>query len=94
MSEYAFHHVLPKRDGCSTHFATCVVLDVIPIDLEFRMIVHVNHFMYNRVFHVFLVKEPILAEHDSIVWMESASTLLMTRLAHQMVGRHITVDQP
>jgi len=94
MSEYTLHHVLPKRDGFSTHFAARVVLDVIPIDLEFGMIVHVNHFMYNRVFHVFLVKEPILAEHDSILWMESASTLLMARLAHQMIGRHVTVDQP
>lgn len=94
MSEYALHHVLPKSDSCSTHFATRVMLDVIPIDLEFRMIVHVNQFMYNRVFHVFLVKEPILTKHDSVVWMESASTLLMARLAHQMVGRHVTVDQP
>jgi hypothetical protein len=69
------------------------MLDVIPIDVEFRMIIHVNQFMYNRVLHVFLVKEPILTEHDSIVWMEAASTLLMARLAHQMIGRHVTVDQ-
>lgn len=52
----------PKRH--ETHLAAGVMSEVIPVDLELCMIVHMYKFMHHRVFHVFFVHVIPLTEHN------------------------------
>lgn len=45
---------------------------VVPIHFELTLIKHVNEFMYERGFHVFLVEELPGAEHDG-TWIRAES---------------------
>lgn len=43
-----------------------------PIDSKPTMIKRMNHFMDHCIFHVFLVKEPVLTEQDTVIGGEPA----------------------
>ena len=45
-----------RRSG-ATHFAACVVPQVVPVDLELAMIVHVHQLVHERVLHVSLAEK-------------------------------------
>jgi hypothetical protein len=59
------HVLVNDKNGATmyslTHFATCVVSQVMPIYLELAVIIHVYQLVGQRIFHVFLVPEMALA---------------------------------
>lgn len=64
-----------------------MVADVVPVDVELCVVVHVHHLVNERVLHVFFIYKAVLAEHDAVVRTEAASELLVARRAEDMRGR-------
>lgn len=77
-----------KRSSATTsmpkslaHLATCMMSQVIPFDIESTMIKRMDHLVDERILHVFLVEEPILAKHDAVVGRESTGSCWWTWVA-------------
>lgn len=68
------------------HLATRVVPQVVPINLELAMIIHMNQLMNKRVLHVLFVQKPALTEGDrSGFWHESPRACIVARRADNVV---------
>ena len=60
---------------------------VIPVNLKFCMIKHVDELMHHGLFQVFLVQEVALTkENGSKLWRKSSGTCAITRGARKMLG--------
>ncbi len=59
---------------------------VVPVDVEFAVIVHMNELVHERVLHVTLVKEPTLAQDDcACLWAEATRTRKVAWRAHDVL---------
>lgn len=69
------------------HLTAGVMPQVVPVDLEHALIVHVHQLMYESVFHVSLIPEPTLTEYrDTGVGHEPSRAVVVARLATQVLG--------
>jgi hypothetical protein len=75
-----------KRDGHRAHLAAGVMPEVIPVDFERALVVHVHQLVYEGVFHVSFAPESTLAEYrDTRAGNESTRAVVAARLAAQML---------
>ena len=82
-----------RRSG-ATHFAACVVPQVVPVHLELAMIVHVHQLVHERVLHVFLAEKSSRAKDDgSSFGVEPSSTRVVARSTVDVVRRHLAARQ-
>ena len=62
-----------------------MVPEVVPVDFEHALVVHVHQLVYECVFHMGLAPEPTLAEYRyTRVGYEPSRTVVAARLAAQM----------
>jgi len=59
------------------YLATCMMSDVVPIDVKLCMIVHMHQLVNEGVFHVLFIDKAVLAEKDSVLRAEPARELLV-----------------
>ena len=70
----------------ATDLAAGMMPQIIPIDLEFAVIIHVNKFMHERVFHMSLAEEMTLAKHyRTCLGVEATSPHRVARSAHDIL---------
>lgn len=77
--------------GCMTHFAAGMVSQVLPINLELTMVVHVYQFVDESLLHVFLAEEMTSTKYDgSRIRAEPAGTRQIAGSAKDIRRRHLT----
>jgi hypothetical protein len=60
-------------DDKRPHLAASMVSKVTPIDVEYRVIVHMQKLMYDSMLHMLLIEEISLAKYDCAgVWRKTA----------------------
>ena len=53
----------------TTYLATCMMPQIVPIDFELAMIIHMDKLMHHRVFHVLFVHDAFLTKRNCArVW--------------------------
>lgn len=63
---------------------------VVPVNVEFAVIIHMNKLVYERVFHVPLVEEPALAQYDcTSLWAEAAGARKVAWRAYDVLRRNV-----
>lgn len=63
-----------------------MVPQVVPVDFEYALVVHVHQLMHDSVFHMRLTPEPTLAEYgDTRVGHKPPRTVVTARLTTQML---------
>lgn len=73
-------------DGQHTHLATGVMAQIVPVDFEHALVVHMHQLVYDSVFHVGFAPESTLAEYrDPGAGDEPARAIVAARLAAQML---------
>ena len=75
-----------KCNGNSAHLAACVMPQVVPVDFERALVIHMHQLVHESVFHVGFAPEPTLAEdRDPRGGNEPARAVVAARLAAQML---------
>lgn len=83
--------ISPAPDGEDTRLTTCVVTQIVPVDLELGVIVHVNEFVHQGVFHMTLAEKSTLAENDGTCLRAEASCPgVVTRSTQNVFRGHLT----
>ena len=66
-----------EGEGGVVYLATCMMSNVVPINVKLRMIVHMYQLMNQGVFHVLFIDKAVLTEKDSVLRTEAARELLV-----------------
>lgn len=75
------------------YLATCVMPQVVPIYLELAMIVHMNKFMHNRVFHMLLMHDALLADfHHASIRPKATGTPRATRETSDILRLYVVAS--
>ena len=75
----------------TTHLTASVVPQVVPIDFEHTLIIHVHQLVYESMFHMCLAPEPTLTEYrDAYVGHEPSRAIVAARLTAQVFRGHRT----
>ena len=77
----------------NAYLTTGVVPQIIPVDLELCMVVHMHELVHHSVLHVAFAHEPVLAQHDDPCRAEPSRSGTITRCADNVVRRHIRAGQ-
>lgn len=75
--------------GLESHLAARMVPQILPVDLELGMIVHVHQLMHQRILHMTLAPETILTEQDPALWAESTGTSEVAWLTVDVVSGYV-----
>ena len=68
--------------------------EIVPVDLELHMIVHMDELMHDCILHMILVQELALAEYDCASFgAESARPVNVTRRADNVIAGDIAAIQ-
>lgn len=71
-----------------------MVPQVVPVNLEATLIVHMHEFMHHRVLHVLRAEEVPCAKHDSTsVVLETSGACLVTGSAQNILCWHFAANQ-
>src|SRR5258707_523494 len=70
------HHIsevrwTPSRHQGGVYLATCMVSNVVPINVKLRVIVHMYQLVNEGVFHVLFIDKSILTEKDPVLRTEA-----------------------
>lgn len=72
-----------------SNLAARMMPQVLPIHFELDVIVHVNHLMHQRIFHMALAPKPILAQQDALFGAEPPRASHVARLTVDVVGGQV-----
>ena len=70
-----------QRHQGGVYLATCMVSNVVPIDVKLRVIVHMHQLVNEGVFHMLFIDKAILTEKDAVLRTEASRELLVARRA-------------
>ena len=71
--------------GMPTDLAACMMPQIIPVDLELAMIIHMHQLVYQCLFHVLFAEEMVLAQdHGPRFRTEPTGLCSLARSAYNM----------